>query len=136
MLKQIVIIDDHDSDLLYGRIIVERANVAESVLSFGDARDALVHLQTASGREVGLVLLDINMPGMDGFEFLAAFEPLRESGAVRAWVAMLTSSPDPRDRERAQAFRSVTDYLVKPISIERMRALAQRLAIVGPPGRA
>ena len=131
MLKQIVLVDDHDSDLLYGRIIVERAGIASEVRTFESAAEALQHLQGDEGRHVGLVLLDINMPVMDGFGFLDAFEPLRAAGRTSAWVAMLTSSPDPIDRSRAEAHRAVVDYLVKPISVERARALAQRLAIVG-----
>lgn len=133
MLKQIVIVDDHDSDLLFGRIMVERANVASTVMTFEDARDALRHLGQPEGRDAELILLDINMPGLNGFEFLAAFEQLRRSGAARAVVAMLTSSPDPRDRERALGFASVVDYLVKPIDIDRVRGVVQRIVDHGDP---
>ena len=132
MLQQILIVDDHDSDLLYGRIMVERSKVASTVATFEDARDALHYLQQPEGRSVELVLLDMNMPGMSGFEFLAAFEALNRSGVSPAVVVMLTSSPDPHDRERAFAFASVRDYMVKPIDQAQMRGIVERIFGPGP----
>jgi CheY-like chemotaxis protein len=127
MLEQIVIVDDHDSDLLFGRIMVERSNVAALVTTFEDARDALHYLQQPEGRNVGLVLLDINMPGMNGFGFLSAFEQLRGASASPAVVVMLTSSPDPHDRERAFSFAAVRDVMVKPLDEAQVRGVVQRV---------
>ena len=121
----ILLIDDSEPDLMYGRIMIEHAGVASKVTSFEDAREALKWLQQGDGDGVDMILLDINMPNMDGFEFLTAFEAL--ALASTAPVVMLTSSPDPRDRERARGFVSVHDYVVKPIDCIQVRQLVQRV---------
>ena len=127
-----MIIDDSDSDLLYGRFVVERSGIALQVTTQESAREALVFLQQPAGADVDMIFLDINMPGMNGFEFLQAFEALARGDRPPApVVVMLTSSPDPHDRARAFAFRSVRDYLVKPITVAETQRMVQRLLAAG-----
>ena len=127
-LKEILIIDDSDADLLYAKIILDSAEVAERVLPFETAIDALAFLQRPSGHAADVILLDINMPEMNGFEFLDAYEKLHESHQARAVVVMLTSSPDPSDRTRAMAYKCVKGYVIKPIDAASVRGL---VALVG-----
>lgn len=122
-LKEVLVVDDSDADLLYASIVLEAAAVAERVRSFGTAIDALEFLQQPGGHEADVILLDINMPEMNGFEFLAAYERLHRSQQAHAVVVMLTSSPDPADKERAATFSCVKGYAVKPITKEDARAL-------------
>jgi CheY-like chemotaxis protein len=125
-LKEVLVLDDSDADLLYAQVILEAAQVAERVSTFGTGAEVLAYLQRAEGHEVDLILLDINMPEMNGFEFLDAYQKLRRAQQARAVVVMLSSSPDPEDRRRSQAYDCVKDYLVKPIDV----ASAQRLVAV------
>lgn len=134
MRKHLLIIDDHDPDLLYARIVTERAGIAQRVTTIEDARDALAVLRQPEGSDVDLILLDINMPGLDGFGFLRAFETLFEGDQGKApVVVMLTSSPDPSDRQRAFSFASVRDYVVKPVSVKGMLDLVNRLDATDAP---
>ncbi len=126
--KHVLIVDDHDSDLLYTRLVIERAGITQRVTPIDNARDALAFLHQPEGGDVGLILLDINMPGMDGFAFLRAFEKERTGAELKTPViVMLSSSPDPQDRERAFAFGCVRDYVTKPVSVDAMLQLMQRL---------
>lgn len=114
----VLLVDDSEADLLYTRIVLERSGRGWSVTSFESAREALDYLGQAAPPPVNLILLDINMPGMNGFEFLQAYSHLCGTlGAALACAAvvMLTSSPDPDDRSRALAYPCVRDYLLKPI---------------------
>ena len=122
-MKTVMLIDDSEADLLFSRIIVDRAGICRDVLAFDNAPAALEHLQAPAGNEVDLILLDINMPGMDGFQFLQAYDPIHGARQARAVVVMLTSSPDPHDRVQAERYACVRGYVVKPITL----AAAQRL---------
>ena len=123
-MKTVMLIDDSEADLLFSRIIVSRSGVCDDVLEFDCARNALAHLEAPAGLAVDMILLDINMPGMNGFQFLKAYQELQRNAQARAIVVMLTSSPDPRDREQAESFDCVRGYVVKPINL----AAAQRLS--------
>lgn len=127
-LRDVLIIDDSDADLLYSRLILEGAQVAERVITLGTAQEALDHLQQPEGHRVDLILLDINMPEMDGFAFLQTYQGLHVGQQAQAVVVMLTSSPDPVDRERALAFACVKGYVVKPIDLESARGLTALVA--------
>ncbi|HEU4457988.1 MAG TPA: response regulator [Methylibium sp.] len=128
MLRHVLLIDDHDADLVYGEAVLRRSGLCAQVSCFEDAEEALAFLMSPEGRRVDLVLLDINMPDMDGFTFLAAYGALRAEAPARAGVVMLTSSPDPLDRERAFAHRCVKDYLIKPLDAAAVRRLAEPAA--------
>lgn len=129
MFQHVVLIDDSDSDLIYGEVVLQRSGCFKKVTTVGMAVDALRLLASDEGADVDLILLDINMPEMDGFGFLAAFEAMVTRPDRRADVVMLTSSPDPMDRQRAATFASVKGYVVKPIDVQS----AQQLEALLPP---
>jgi CheY-like chemotaxis protein len=121
-----MLIDDSESDLLFTRIILQRSAVPYEVLAFESAQEALRALK-AGTVPVDLILLDINMPGMNGFEFLEAYQALRGDQQADAVVVMLTSSPDAADRQRALAFSCVKGYVTKPIDRASADSLVELL---------
>jgi CheY-like chemotaxis protein len=131
-LQCALVVDDNDADLLYVRIVLEAAGIADRVLCFGTAQEALAHLAGAEGADADLVLLDLNMPEMDGFGFLRAYGPMLDAGPAHAGVVVLTSSPDPADRRRALAHGCVRGYLVKPIDTAAALGLVRLLQVDGP----
>jgi CheY-like chemotaxis protein len=122
----VLLIDDNDADLLYTRIVLERAGLAQRVIAEESAARALALLEGPEPPPVDLILLDINMPGMDGFDFLQAYMHL--PAQRRRAVVMLTSSPDPDDRQRAEAFDCVKGYLIKPLDLAQAREVVQSLS--------
>lgn len=133
MLQRVMLIDDSESDLLFGRIMLERSGVVGEVITVESATEALRRLDGPEGQGVSLILLDINMPGMSGFDFLDRWCP--DHLGVPP-VVMLTSSPDPDDRARAAAFACVRGYLTKPLERAAVVDLDRRLAAAGPPAGA
>lgn len=131
MSKTVIIIDDNEDDLLFAQINVERCGESADLKQFLRASDALAFL--ASGEVVGptLVLLDINMPVMNGFDFLDAFEQLPITSRPNMKVVMLTSSMDERDHRRALSYASVKDYVRKPIARTEVASLLQSLDTMG-----
>lgn len=122
MLDRILLIDDSEPDLIYTRIVLERARIVREIVDFESARDALDWLERPDCPSVDLILLDINMPGMNGFDFLRAYE----AATVRRHtpsVVMLSSSADPADRRCAEGFGSVRGFVTKPLASGQAQGL-------------
>ena len=125
MHQRVMLVDDNDADLVFTDVVLRARGVASDVLTFDTAQAALADLQDEAHPPVSLILLDINMPEMDGFTFLSAWERLREMRPGAPPVVMLTSSPEPADRARALAHASVRGYLVKPLDDASARSLLE-----------
>lgn len=125
--KTVMLIDDSEADLLFTRIMLERCGVGFEVLSFESALDALRQLEQ-QWDAVDLILLDINMPRMNGWEFLEAYARLARDRRAHPTLVMLTSSPDPADRDRALACPVVSGYVEKPLDLAQAAGLARYLA--------
>ncbi|MBL8620017.1 MAG: response regulator [Myxococcales bacterium] len=131
----ILLVDDDEVDVLNVRRAFARGRITNALWVAGDGIEALRMLR---GGEVPaarrLILLDINMPRMNGIEFLRA---LRQDPALQAIpVVVLTTSND--DRDRIEAYRlNVAGYLLKPVTfvafIELMWALDRYWTLVEMP---
>ncbi|MFZ5456082.1 MAG: response regulator [Pseudomonadota bacterium] len=114
-LRTVMLIDDNDADNFFHGMMIERAGLASELLVFEWAEKALEWFRAHPDHTVDLILLDINMPRMNGFEFLEHFHQLPAAQQADARVCMLSSSPLDSDRERAFAFPRVIDFIVKPL---------------------
>lgn len=126
--SQVMVIDDSAPDLLLAELMLSGPGLAGEVLCFERAAEALDHLRSPAGQQVELVLLDINMPGMNGFQFLDAYDAPHLEGRCPAPVVVLTSSPDPQEHQRVLAHAAVREVMVKPPTPQGFEALAARLA--------
>lgn len=125
-ISTLMMIDDNVIDQQMYKRIVTKSGAVGRLLQFYMAQDALDHLADASLPQPDLILLDINMPGMDGFEFLDRFE--QNFGPDRCKViVMLTTSLDPKDEERVKDYKTVKRFLNKPLTIALMQELTQIL---------
>lgn len=123
-----MIIDDEAFDQKVYRRIIDRSGLVEKTLSFSAADEALDYLKQHPDDPIDLILLDINMPRMNGFEFLdAAARELRPNFA-KVCIVMLTTSLDPLDRERAAQYEIVRDFLNKPLTLDDLSRLAKLIA--------
>lgn len=117
-------IDDEGLDQRLYRRIMERSGLVERVLSFRMAREALDYLKSEDSENIDVIFLDINMPQMNGFEFLERATAELGEGFARCVVIMLTTSLDPRDEARARQFDVVKKYLNKPLTLDDLRHVA------------
>jgi CheY-like chemotaxis protein len=121
MGERIWVVDDSETDRLLTGLALRRSGVADEVVMFECAREALGRLREPAALPPTLILLDLHMPGFGGLDFLDALE---HAGARQVPVAMLTSSNDPRERERCLAHACVRAFLRKPLGRHEAAALA------------
>ena len=126
--KCIMLIDDSEIDNMVNKHILSKNNVAENIVVLSSATDALDYLQQNIGNQNPLlipkvILLDINMPIMNGFGFLAEFEKLPQEFTDNIEVVMLTSSVDPNDIRRSKEFNSVRNFISKPLSLDHLEII-------------
>ena len=128
-----VIVDDEVFDQKCARRILERSGVVGEVVCFGAPADALDFLTQPGRADIDVLLLDINMPRMSGFEFLDhALAALGPAFATRV-VVMLTTSFAPQDIERAARYPVIRDYFRKPLRPAHVPRLTALVAGETPP---
>lgn len=100
----IIVVDDSDADLLITDIVLKRSHLSNAVVLLDSGERAIAHLEEgiAQGRALpALVLLDVNMPGMTGFDVLQ-FIRSHDAFGEQPVVAMLTSSEAKTDKDRSR----------------------------------
>lgn len=119
----IMLIDDNEIDNLINQKMIESADVVENIYTHTGARSAIEFLRNAEKLEgfsdkilPDIILLDIDMPLMDGFQFLDEFEKLKETTKEKCAVVMLTSSINPQDVNKSKKYKYVKRYINKPLS--------------------
>jgi CheY-like chemotaxis protein len=128
-IGRILLVDDSEPDNVFHEAVIRAAGFTGDLLVFEDATQALDDLRALPHGPLSLVLLDINMPGMDGWEFIEAARPLLQRNPAIVLV-MLSSSALREDREQAARAEVVNGYLTKPLDT---RAVQQMLRGSWPP---
>ena len=122
MHYKILIVDDDEIALFLHEIIVGDCSPTNNVETFSSAASALSYLSSIKDDSCEyLVLLDINMPQMNGWEFAEVIKnhPLRE----KISIVMVSSSVEKREIDRARSSDVIDDYLLKPLREEQILAL-------------
>ncbi len=121
MLESVMLIDDNRHDNFFHETAINDTGLAKEVVKYQCAEKALSFLLGAAANEAGLpplILLDINMPGMSGWDFLAAYQKLPMEARKKSMVIMLTTSWNPNDLERAKQEPDLGGFLNKPLTEE------------------
>ncbi len=117
MSLNVLIVDDDKMITLLHRVIAVRSNLCENPLTFSNGKDAFEFLENDFTEDKHyLILLDINMPVMNGWEFLDAIQPMPFAHNVS--VVMLTSSVDTGDKNRAAQYPQIITFMEKPLKTD------------------
>ncbi|GAB3163409.1 response regulator [Telluribacter humicola] len=119
-------IDDDDISLKIVTLTVKRYHFAECISILKNGKEGIGYLDEVLLKEKvppTLIFLDINMPVMDGWEFLEEYTQRFEKYFPQTSICMLTSSLDPQDQERASHYPSVIAFLSKPFVLDNMAML-------------
>jgi len=130
-VKRICLIDD-DHIFVYGaKRLMREINFFEELSVFNNGQDAIDYFESqAKGSEdlPSIIFLDLNMPVMNGWEFLDAFLKLPGIPTKDIAVYIMSSSVDPRDLERIQAHPYIKNYILKPLTSEDLEGLLKEMA--------
>jgi CheY-like chemotaxis protein len=121
MIQRVLVIDDSETDQFICSCILEEYNGDIEILKAYDGKEGLEILADLD-TPPEIILLDINMPRMNGHEFLAEYTKTHENPA--SVVVMLTSSSQERDKEDSMQYKFVKEYQEKPLSVEAIQKLA------------
>ncbi|MCC8359364.1 response regulator [Salinimicrobium sediminilitoris] len=123
-----------DDDKIYVNLvkkIIEIKKLSQNLIIFKNGKEALDYFKATlesvnEDRLPNIIFLDLNMPIMDGWEFLSEFVKIKNNFNKKITLYVVSSSIDPRDLERAKSFNMVTDYLIKPIELKRFEKIFSR----------
>ena len=130
--QSVMLIDDNEIDNLINQKMVEAAGLSKYIYTHTGAKSAIEFLKNIEQLESGVVesvlpdiiFLDIDMPLMDGFQFLEEFNKLKDTTRTKCKIVMLTSSINPQDVSKSKKYESVKKYLNKPLSQESLTELS------------
>jgi CheY-like chemotaxis protein len=126
-LSAILLVDDDSTTNFLNQLLLEDLQASQEVLLASNGWEALQLIQQLGVQDKcpQLILLDINMPEMDGFEFLEAYQALEFKQKQSVVIVVLTTSMNNKDIERMQHL-PIKAYLNKPLTEEKVKDLMQQ----------
>src|SRR5690348_5261401 len=123
---KVIIIDDTYVDRYLAQVFIKKHYFANEIIEFEFAKEAIEFLKNNKNNFLGvrvLILLDIRMPQMDGFEFLEESGELLDFMKDNCLVIMLSSSIDENDYRRAEENPYVTKFMSKPLDGAKLQEI-------------
>lgn len=132
-LNCVLLVDDDKGTNFINQMIIKKAGITDHVQTVLNGKEALDFITNKGEFEKAgdvfpqpmLTLLDINMPVMDGWEFLEAYHALEEHQKGKIIIIMLTTSLNPDDKTRADDISEVSDFKSKPLSMETLNDIME-----------
>lgn len=129
----ILLVDDDESDNFFHQLTIMEAGICNQVKVVTDGSKALDYIlksgdtkQSLEFPKPDIIFLDINMPRMNGFEFLEEYNKLDLKLKASILITMLTTSLNPRDKQRALEFEVVNEFKNKPLTEEVLQEIVEK----------
>jgi len=126
--SRVFIIDDDPIHQRIAQIMISKHNLFDEYFSYTDAQEALDFLQENKKNEETLpdvILLDLNMSILDGWDFLETFETLIKEFKKNIRVFIVSSSVDEKDVLRSKSYVAVKGFISKPLSPDIIRSIIE-----------
>jgi CheY-like chemotaxis protein len=128
-VKCIMLVDDDSNDNYFHEREIKRNNSETIIITKYSGKESLKYLESEQkDNEIrpDLIFLDINMPGMDGWEFLKEYNRLDKKLQSRAIIIMLSSSANRDEIESVMTNSIVSDYIIKPLTKETLEDIIKK----------
>ncbi len=127
-LTGILLIDDDEPTNYMNEKFIREADCTDNIIIRESGDEGLEYLRNCA--ENGdplpeLIFLDINMPGMNGWDFLEEYKKLDESIQSEILLIMLTTSLNPDDKDRAEKIEEISGFINKPFSVETLNIVLE-----------
>lgn len=122
-LKTLTLVDDDDIFVFLTTKIIEQTNLVDLIKGFGNGLDAINFLKENKNNVDALpdiILLDLSMPIMNGWQFLEEYNKLNPTIGKKITIYICSSSISPDDITRAKTISEVSDYIIKPITKDKL----------------
>ena len=127
MSKEIIcIIDDDPIYQIITKKIINKTDTEKEIISFSNGAEAIDAFASNVQQPEALpniILLDIDMPIMDGWEFMASFEKILPLISKKIAIYIISSSIADSDKEKAKSYKQIAGYLSKPLTLENFTAI-------------
>lgn len=124
-LSSVLLVDDDSTNNFLNELLLKSLNVTDKVLIAEDGNQALELLErTPEPEEPALILLDVNMPGLNGIQFLEAYRRLPQAQRNTTVIVMLTTTMDARDLSRLDELH-IAGLVSKPLTQEKVDSILQ-----------
>lgn len=128
-LKTLTLVDDDDIFVFLTTKIIEQTNLVDLIKGFGNGLDAINFLKENKNNVDALpdiILLDLSMPIMNGWQFLEEYNKLNPTIGKKITIYICSSSISPDDITRAKTISEVSDYIIKPITKDKLIDLIKK----------
>ncbi len=136
-LEKVICVDDDPIALLLSKLVLSKADFASQVITAANGEIALEYLErpevieeNKNSKNPLIILLDLNMPVMDGWEFLEQFsKTIFNEHYQKTKIILLSSSIDPNDIERSKDFSMVLDFIHKPLTKDMLENIIRKVSV-------
>ncbi len=121
----VLLIDDDEDDNYFHRLVLEESASVERIIIAESSIEALEYIR--SGKiNPDIIFLDVNMPKMNGWEFVEEYEKINSHQKQNPVILMLTTSPNPVDKERAKNVPEINGFETKPLTAESFNRILSK----------
>lgn len=133
MIKTLCIIDDDDLYKLLLKKTIQKLEYNTEIMCFSNGEEAIKCFKENKNKATNLpdiILLDINMPVMDGWEFMENYKSLRQDLCKPITVYIASSSIARQDIEKSEEYKEISGYLIKPIVKSTIKGLIEKQMVM------
>ncbi|MCB4809277.1 response regulator [Tamlana sp. 62-3] len=126
----ICIVDDDEIYQFTTLQALKKISVEKNIMAFYDGEEAynfLINNIDDDSKLPDIIFLDINMPIMDGFQFMEEYVKIKPKVGKKILIYMVSSSVDPADIEKAKNIADISDYIIKPVKRGELQAIFLKL---------